>query len=51
MEELEDIHANRTKYVFTTMEAVGDEWDPVKLAKVPSSLLLNVQSDTFIVVL
>ena len=25
---------------FTTMEAEGDGWDPVKLAKAPSSLFI-----------
>ena len=31
MDELED-HANWTKTCFTTMEADGEGWDPVKLA-------------------
>ena len=32
MNELEDLHADQTNICFTTMEAEGEGWDPVKLA-------------------
>ena len=33
MDELEDLHKDRTNiWFFKTMEAEGDDWDPVKLA-------------------
>ena len=32
MNELGDLHTEQKIYVFTTMEAEGDDWDPMKLA-------------------
>ena len=32
MDELEDLHTDRTIFAFTTLEAEGKGWDPVKLA-------------------
>ena len=32
MDELEDLHADRTNLSFTTMEAEGEDQDPVKLS-------------------
>ena len=29
MDELEDLHSDRTNVCFTTMEAEGEGWDPV----------------------
>ena len=38
MDELELLGTDQTNiYIFTTMEAGGDGWDPVKLAQVPSN--------------
>ena len=34
MDELEDLHTEQI-YVFTTMEAGSEGWDPVKLALAP----------------
>ena len=29
MAELEDLHVDKTKYIFTTMEAEDEGWDPI----------------------
>ena len=33
MDELEDLHTNRTNICFTTMEAEGEGWFPAKIAE------------------
>ena len=50
MDELEDLQTDRTNiyfYIFTTMEAESEGWDPVKLASAPPHPPLSPPTHTY----